>query len=1384
MQYECFLIESKKLERSDWHVDWYQHWGDFLWQDDDFSRELHQIISLVNDKKLENDFRLSIEIKTSQFLLAVLPAQKRFLLASKFLGTELSLSHLIMDAQSDAQSEVELFKKHINSIASIPVENTPPVIDQVTYRWSLPDLTNDKILEVENDTQSLVKEVVEKVNEYRSGIFEKMSDFGLDLTANYMLIRIHLLKFLAVLPSLDHDKNGTEVKKIFLETLRRLIDDSSLAKEKKLKGQKRGLPKKYIFPMKIVQSLAKVVPAKILVYLIRYSVAKMATRFIAGEDITKVRPAIDQLMQSGRDATLDQLGELVVSEREADEYMNSVLEIIQGLQSHIEVGSTNSAGILRAHVSIKVSALCSDFKPHAFDYTYNLVAPRLIRILKAAKKHQVFINIDAEHYHYRDLVFEIYKKVLLDTQELHDFADTGIVVQAYLRDGHQHFEQVVELAKQRAICMPIRVVKGAYWDAETVEARAHNFNAPQFLNKEETDIHFRQIIILALENYEHIQLAVASHNIQDHCFAESYRNKYFSNAPKIEHQCLHMTYEGLSEGLAKMGWATRNYIPIGNLLVGMAYLVRRIMENSSQVGILTIMRSHTKAFDHVSPLQTLRNKQSKSQIAYDSAIKLVDSRFRNIYPVRMYLKRHFNYFKSIFNVELDKLKKGNSFLEGDISVHSSSYPELQLGKVKYDSPEEVSQKIEFLFKGFLENTWKENFNNARYVTLFKFADILLQKREELTTLIMMEAGKTVEEALADVDEAIDFVQFYAKAQIDSVLNNSELRPKGVFGVIAPWNFPLAIPCGMTVAALATGNSVILKPAEQTPLISLKMVELAYLAGVPEEVLQISIGQAETGKAIVSHDLVSGIVFTGSKAVGESIYYQLKGQFTSDRYPFKPVLKTVITEMGGKNAVIVTNNCELDETVEGIIYSAFAHSGQKCSAASRIIIDNQVKESFVNRFVDAVRDLKVGVSDDFSSTVNPLITEEDQLRVKEMVKRARTEVQNTGGKILLDESQKEYPGFCVGPAIFEVNADIALSAKSVAQTEIFGPVVHVIGYDDIEQAVEIFNSTQYALTGGVFSQSQDDIDYLMPRLQAGNIYINRSNTGARVAIEPFGGFKMSGTGPKAGSAQYLRAFNRIEKSGTETHHDVKWGEHSLPSMVKNSGLHLQNRINKTISFVDSLVSQFEVHFNHVSEEQKQQLISLGDYLKSPMNNLEQREIPNRYVPGQLSFNKISLGVGAVAMFVGSKLDVVQISYLTMNLMIGNGVTVICQNEEAYTHWNNILRLAMSAGFSNFNFQVLWPSLASVQKLLEREYAIVAFDETLFFNNSINNSLIKDEDILLQMAMTPKFNHFLRKVIIMQEQISGLDWDEYLQDLTLARSYAINTMRHGAPLEINL
>lgn len=1364
---------SKEILAQSWTLTYYEDFEEVLSRPE-FLKQFEYIVELVTKDETSTSFKWTIDALSFQFLVGVFVKNKEIKIASKNLSYELAL--IDFHHNVGRHREVSDVKKHAEAIASIPLERSPMVIDVITREDDLPNFSDTEFHQINDLTMERTKALMDKVSTYNQSWFEKMSDTGLDLTANYMLIRIHLLKFLAILPCLDHDKNGTEIKRIWLETLRRLIEDSNLAEEKKLKGQKRSLPKFYLYLANAGLHISKHMPAKVLAYCIRKAVSLLATRFIAGESIEKANSSLSSLLKSGRDATLDQLGELVVSNKEADQYMNGVLEVINGFNRHVKKGSRNGAGINRAHVSVKVSALCNDLKPQSFDYSYKNIAPRLKRILLEGKKEEVFINIDAEHYHYRDIIFEVYKKVLLETPELQDYADTGIVVQAYLRDGYKHFQEVVKLAKQRGLVMPIRLVKGAYWDAETIEADALNFEAPEFLNKEETDIHFRQIVYKALEHDKEIQLAVASHNIQDHCFSEILREQKFPDAPVIEHQCLHMTYEALSVALAKMGMPTRNYIPIGNLLVGMAYLVRRIMENSSQVGVLTIMRSHNKAITIKNPMELLDDKKSNRELIFDSGLKHISRDFKNIWPIRTYLEREL----SPLMVEIEKaksnLKKVSNTAEDELVSLCGSDPQFEVGRVKKDTPEQVNAKIEKLFQNFIGgNDWKDNKKTDRFSALLKLSDLLLIHRHRLTALIMVEAGKTIDEAVADVDEAIDFINFYVREEINLLKTHPGYMAKGVFGVIAPWNFPLAIPVGMTCAGLVSGNSVILKPAEQTPMIVAEFEKLAREAGIDESVFVVSNGEGDVGKAIVDHELVNGVVFTGSKPVGVGIYHKMQEKLTSSKYPFLPIGKTVITEMGGKNAIIVTNNCELDETVSGVLYAAFAHAGQKCSAASRILVDREIKDAFLERFIQGVKDIPAGSSLDLATTVNPLISKEDQERVRAAVLKSRQDVEKQGGSVLVDRSQEDLAGFTVGPAVFEATKEQAFDPSSFACKEIFGPVVHVIPYDTLDEAVEIFNATEYALTGGIFCQSQDDIDEIAPRLLAGNLYINRPNTGARVAIEPFGGFKMSGTGPKAGSAGYLLPFHRLEKMQIKEVHPINVS-HSLPySMVRVSKIAWENRESKVADYLRTVINRYEIYFSSIDERGKDVLSSLIEYVEEGKTKLESREFPNRYIPGQINFDKRNLQLGTGILVIGEdKIDLEHFVTVLFNLVIGNGVNIICANEEGYEAWSQIVNLAYIAGVSPFNISCVKMDKEKIEEVLTSEdYDFLYLD-----------GQIEHREEFRKAALATKSEVGLKRIYISGEWEDLSDFDQFIYRFTLPRSFAINTMRHGAPLELTL
>lgn len=1375
----------KKRVSDDWNISFYEEFEALFYSAGRLHQEISALINFSLKQGISKGFRREIVIDAFPFLCAVRPDEKSIYIGTRRLSRELALLklHDVAPVLNDQEVDKCFFKlkEHIEKISTLSSSHFPSEIEWVSAQQNLPMLwRGDALKDVDTQTQAILKQLVKKVGDYNSSTFEKFSDYGLTLTAQYDLIRVHLLKFLALLPSLDHDKSGSEVKRNLLETLRRLKSDVVLQAQNKKRGN-RPFPFYLSSLFSIVGFIAGILPARVLAATVRHMVRAMARRFIAGESISSSHKTLRDLRATKREATLDQLGELVVSAKEADEYFEKVLQLIHGMKQHIPKGEKNTAGILNAHVSIKVSALGHDFKPNAFEATYNKVAPRLRRILQEAEREEVFINVDAEHYHYRDTVLKIFGKVLQETTELKNYAQTGIVVQAYLRDGAAHFAQVIRLAKARNLRMPIRLVKGAYWDAETIEGEAHQFTPPQFLNKEESDLHFRQLIYMALENGQWIQLAVGSHNLQDHAFCEALRRFKFPEAPIIEHQCLHMTYEALSHGLANMGWPTRNYMPIGNLLVGMAYLVRRIMENSSQVGILSIMRSHQKAAGLVSPFLVHQQKKVSASLHFDSFITQLKSDFSPVRPLRLFLTDESNdleneikAFDSYLRSHQEEWK--NSHLK---KVYCSSMPEIIVGIYQENTADECLQAIATA-EGALSTSWwsKQSLCLYRVSILLKAADLMLIRRNKLAAIMMYEAGKTRSEALADVDEAIDFINYYARQEIQLQLSNQKLTNRGVFGVVAPWNFPLAILCGMTVAPILAGNAVVMKPAEQTPLIGEEFYRLLLTAGVPAGILSLIQGEGEVvGAPLVKHNKVAGIVFTGSKGVGQWIYREAGSKLINHYHHQFPMQKKIITEMGGKNAIIVTNNCEMDETISGILYAAFGHAGQKCSAASRIIVHKEVKDALVHRLKEAVSDLKVGSALDPSTAVNPLATESDQLRVRKIVAEARDEVIRGQGTIIIDRSFVRLAGFCVGPVVLEIPIHLAHRKESWAQREIFGPVLHIIEYESLMEAVELFNSTEYALTGGVYSQSQDDIDFLLRFLRAGNLYINRPNTGARVAIEPFGGFKLSGTGPKAGGSDYLLQFHFPLSHLEVSTHKGQWVPSSGYKLLvpKPSLIGIPGRLSRFASFSSDFMNQYELFMGTINEKEKASLTEFISWIKENLAEYLTSKHMNHIIPGQLSYNDKSLVKEAgLFVMVSSAPSFKSICYLMGALSLGSGISVACTTQEAYATWKGILDLAWKAGFSKSNLDISLVSSLDVTQLLEESgYSFVYAGHYYNYHDELYRHMLDGQSLQKNMRLILSENDGQ----LLLTPASVLDLFVWI------RSVAVNTMRHGAPLELN-
>ncbi|PJZ68833.1 1-pyrroline-5-carboxylate dehydrogenase [Leptospira perolatii] len=471
-----------------------------------------------------------------------------------------------------------------------------------------------------------------------------------------------------------------------------------------------------------------------------------------------------------------------------------------------------------------------------------------------------------------------------------------------------------------------------------------------------------------------------------------------------------------------------------------------------------------------------------------------------------------------FPIKVKPVVSGRSYSSGQsISVPNPAKLGEIVSSIEY-ADRDLTEKAVQACEAFSEN-WKLTSAKNRIEIIMKAADLLRKNKAELIALLILEVGKGAKDADAEVAEAIDFCTFYSK-EMESLSgprtrnfpgedNSYIYRPRGTTAVIAPWNFPLAILCGMTVAPLLAGNTVIMKPAEQSSAIAFRLYNILIDAGVPSEVLHFLPGNGEViGAYLVTHPKIHTINFTGSRAVG-------LGMLQSASQTNANFIKRVVAEMGGKNAIIVDEDADLDEAVIGALVSAFGFQGQKCSALSRLIVLEQCYKTFIERFSEGLKSWKIGMPEDPSVKIGPVIDRDARTRLEQVIEKNKSKIY----------SQQSIPqetadsGFYVSPTIFtEEN-----TRSELGQVEYFGPIVTVFKAKSFDEALHKANEVDYALTGGVYTRNPNHIEKAKKFMQVGNLYINRQITGAIVDRQPFGGFKLSGVGAKAGGPDYLKQF---------------------------------------------------------------------------------------------------------------------------------------------------------------------------------------------------------------------------------------------------------------------
>jgi RHH-type proline utilization regulon transcriptional repressor/proline dehydrogenase/delta 1-pyrroline-5-carboxylate dehydrogenase len=876
---------------------------------------------------------------------------------------------------------------------------------------------------------------------------------------------------------------------------------------------------------------------KLLAKTAEWSAERMARRFIAGSDLDQTLHTIARLRRQALGFTVDLLGEAVITEAEAEHYQGEYLHLVGGLSRAVNawpavdlIDRDERGPLPRVNVSVKLSSLYSQFDPIDPDGTGRVVRERLRPILRLAREDRSFVNIDMEQYAAKDLTLRIFQQVL-EEADFRDWPDVGIAIQAYLRDTEQDLQVLAEWARRRGTPVWVRLVKGAYWDYETVIAAQQNWPVPVFTRKWESDAAYEKLTRFLMERPESFRVALGSHNVRSLAHGLATAQALGLSDRSYEIQMLYGMAEPIKQALVSLGRRVRIYTPYGKLLPGMAYLVRRLLENTANESFL-----RASFMENVPEDQLLMNPLTKGEKAGDAAGNGRGSVLSTQYSVRSQNEPLADFARAEAR---DAMQGALQQVAGQLG---RTYPLVINGasvstEALIDSvnPSHVRQVVGRCGRATVAQAeaaiaagvaafpaWRDTEPAKRADYLFRAADVMRRRRFELAAWEVYECGKPWREADADVAEAIDYCDYYGREMlrlaeprhmdVPGEENVYFYEPRGLTVVIAPWNFPLAILCGMTTAALVTGNPVIMKPAEQSSVIGAKLMEVFQEVGLPPGVVSYLPGVGEEiGPTLINHPDVAMIAFTGSRGVGLLINREAAGT-----PPGQDHVKRVLAEMGGKNAVIVDEDADLDEAVHGVVHSAFDYAGQKCSACSRAVVLEPIYDQFLARLVEATRSLKVAPAEDPGCGVPPVIDAEARRRILEYVEKGKSE-----GRLMYagDVGPLAEEGYFVGPHVF---ADVPPPA-TIAQEEIFGPVLAVIKARDLTHALEIANGTPYALTGGLYTRSPQSIARIRREFRVGNLYINRKITGALVERQPFGGFKLSGIGSKAGGPDYLLQF---------------------------------------------------------------------------------------------------------------------------------------------------------------------------------------------------------------------------------------------------------------------
>ncbi|MEE1610695.1 bifunctional proline dehydrogenase/L-glutamate gamma-semialdehyde dehydrogenase PutA [Microvirga sp. CF3016] len=849
----------------------------------------------------------------------------------------------------------------------------------------------------------------------------------------------------------------------------------------------------------------------------RQAMRVMGNHFVLGQTIEEALKRATSSKGRLYRYSFDMLGEGARTAEDARRYFDSYASAIDAIGR----SAGNEPLPNRPGISVKLSALHPRYEATSRERVMRELVPLVIELAQKAKSYDLNFTVDAEEADRLELSLEVIEAVLADPS-LADWKGFGLAIQSYQKRAGSVIDAIAAMAEKYDRQLMVRLVKGAYWDTEVKRAQERGLDDyPVFTRKAMTDLHYMACAEKMLALRPRIYPQFATHN----ALTVASIIERAGGTEGYEFQRLHGMGEALYARLLedKPGLACRAYAPVGGHRDLLAYLVRRLLENGANSSFVSV------AADTDVPVQSLLKRPADIIVSADKARHPKLPLPRDLYgPERANSKGVEFGHQASLDALLAEIRRGaqqhfkaEPLIDGKAAagaarpVVSPIDGSTVAGQVTEASPEVADRAMAAAQAGF--STWSRTDANTRAKTLQRAADLLEERRGALLHLLQVEAGKTLDDALSEVREAVDFLRYYA-VQGRTLFGAGEampgptgesnvlrLRGRGVFVAISPWNFPLAIFLGQVSAALMAGNAVVAKPAEQTPLIADLAVRILHEAGVPKSALHLVPGDGRVGARLVEHRDVAGVVFTGSTEVARIINRTLAGKDAA--------IVPLIAETGGINAMIVDATALPEQVADDVVMSAFRSAGQRCSALRLLCVQEDVADRMIEMIAGNARELKIADPREISTHVGPVIDREakDKLDAHVAAMKASAKVHYAG--------EAPAVGTYVAPHIFELNRP-----HDLAQ-EVFGPVLHVVRYkaERLEEVLRAIEGTGYGLTLGVHSRIDATVERIVQALSVGNVYVNRNMIGAVVGVQPFGGHGLSGTGPKAGGPHYLLRF---------------------------------------------------------------------------------------------------------------------------------------------------------------------------------------------------------------------------------------------------------------------